>query len=268
VLRRVVEKVTSKISFRRRLPADFGGAEIYVSPSGGLRYLFHSMEKIDPGLCALAKEFVKRGDTVWDVGANLGLFTFVASHFSGPSGRVFSFEPDVWLVQLLRRSSALQPTSSAPVQVVPVAIAESVDLRTFNIASRSRAASFLSGYGTTQTGGVSDQQTVLSVSLDWLAERLPLPDVVKIDVEGAELEVLTGALRLLEKKRPLVLCEVSGERSREVTALLKGRGYRIYDAEISHTQRSEVQLAPWSTIAIPAQQVFTEDASAFRTPRC
>lgn len=259
MLRTFVEKSTRRLSFRRNLPKVFGGADIYVSPSVGLRYLFRSMDTIDPSLCRLAKEFVQEGSVVWDVGANVGLFSFVAAHCSGPTGRVISFEPDVWLVQLLRRSCVVQPISSSPVQVVPVALAESVELRTFNIASRSRSTNYLSGYGSTQTGGISEQQTVLSVTLDWLSERLPLPDVLKIDVEGAELEVLKGGLRLLEVKRPVVLCEVSSERSSEVTQVLKDRGYRIYDGEVSPTERRELEAAPWNTVALAAQQALPAD---------
>jgi hypothetical protein len=107
----------------------------------------------------------------------------------------------------------------------------------------------LSGYGSTQVGGIAEQQTVVSVSLDWLSQRLPPPDVIKIDVEGAELEVLSGALGVLEK-HPVILCEVSSQRSHEVAALLKNKGYRIYDGDVSSAHRQELQAAPWSTVAI------------------
>ncbi len=263
MLRTFIERSTRRWCFRRRLPKSFGGAEIYVSPAAGLRYLFRSMGSVEPGLCALAKEFVHDGTVVWDVGANIGLFSFVAASCSGPRGRVISFEPDIWLVQLLRRSAALPHSSAAAsVEVVPVAIAESVDLRTFHIASRSRSANFLSGYGSTQTGGTAERQTVLSVSLDWLSERLPLPDVIKIDVEGAELEVLRGALRLLDRKHPVILCEVTSQRSRDITALLKDKGYRIYDGELPAAQRPELDAAPRSTIAIAAQHDAPADRPA------
>ena len=244
-----------------------GGAGIYVSPSAGLKYLFRSMNTIDPPLCGFAKEFVRSGHIVWDVGANVGLFSFVAAHLAGPNGRVVSIEPDVWLIQLLRRSASVQSPSSAPVQVIPIAVAESCNLRTFNIASRSRATNFLSGYGSSQTGGVAEQQTVVSVTLDWLAERLPLPDVIKIDVEGAELEVLSGAIGMLEKKHPVILCEVSSERSPQITALLKDKGYRIYDGEVRSAQRQELQAAPWATVAIPAQQCAPADGPAAASQR-
>jgi FkbM family methyltransferase len=208
------------------------------------------MEAVDPSLCNMAKEFVQSGHVVWDVGANIGLFSFAAAHLAGRSGQVFAFEADLWLAQLLQRSVSIQPSTSAPVQIVPTAVANSCDLRVFNIASRSRASNFLAGYGHSQTGGVMARQTVIAVSIDWLAERLPLPDVLKIDVEGAELEVLQGASDLLERKGPVIICEISPERSEEVTALLKRLGYRIYDADARRAERRELARAPWNTVAI------------------
>jgi FkbM family methyltransferase len=253
MLRSFLENATRRSAFRRTLPADVGGARIYVSGSAGLKYLFRSMEFVDPVLCRLAREFVQRGFVVWDVGANIGLFSFAAAHLAGESGKVIAFEPDGWLVQLLRRSASIQPSSSARVQIVPAAVANSCDLRTFNIAVRSRASNALADYGHGHTGGIAEQQTVISLSLDWLAERLPLPDVIKIDVEGAELEVLSGALGLLQRKSPVILCEVCSDRSRDVSELLSSVGYRIYDGEAIPAKRQEIAAAPWSTVAIHAR---------------
>lgn len=217
------------------------------------------MKSNDPILYNLAKEFVKRGHVVWDVGANVGLFSFAAAHLAGPSGRIYSIEPDVWLVQLLRRSSSAQVSSSASVQIIPVAVAEACGLRTFNIASRARSANYLSGYGSPQTGGAAEQQTVVSITLDWLAKHLPLPDVIKIDVEGAELEVLGGGIGVLGEKRPVILCEVFSDHSPQVTALLKSMGYRIYDGGVPSGQRRELQAAPYETIAIAVEQDVAPD---------
>ncbi|HXU38816.1 MAG TPA: FkbM family methyltransferase [Blastocatellia bacterium] len=209
------------------------------------------MKEIDCVLFNLAREFVHKDNVVWDVGANVGLFAFSAAYLAGANGLVVALEPDEWLVQLLRRSSRAQSPVCAPVHAVPAAVAEAVDLRTFHIAARSRATNSLKGYGSTQTGGVAEEQIVVTVTLDWLSERYALPDVLKIDVEGAELEVLRGAEVLLERKRPIVLCETSGETSSEVTKLLLKKGYRIYNGEIPKGERKELRAAPWTTIALP-----------------
>jgi len=249
VIRPIIEKIARRSVFRRTLPASVGGAPIYASGSAGLKYLFKSIDRVDPVLCALATEFVMRDHIVWDVGANIGLFSFSAAHLAGTAGKVVAFEADMWLVQLLRRSETIQPASSAKVTIVPVAIAGTCGLRTFDIAARSRASNSLSGYGNSQTGGIVEQQTVVSVSLDWLSDLLPLPDVIKIDVEGAELEVLQGAQRLLSAKGPVILCEVCEASSIEVTRLLRDAGYRIYDGEAPEPRR-ELNAASWNTVAI------------------
>jgi FkbM family methyltransferase len=209
------------------------------------------MSEIDPGLFNLLKEFVHKDNVVWDVGANVGLFAFGAAHLSGPNGLVVALEPDAWLVQLLRRSSLNLSPLSSPVYIIPAAAARSVDLRTFNLAARSRATSFLDGYGSTQSGGVAEKYTVITLSLDWLSERYPLPDILKIDVEGAELEVLKGATGLLDKKRPTLLCEVSAETSDEVTALLSSKGYLLYNGDLAREDRKQLISASWNTIALP-----------------
>jgi FkbM family methyltransferase len=251
MIRTTTEKLTRKMCFRRRLPDDLGRNPIWVSPSAGLRFLFHRMSEIDPVLFNLVREFVHKDSVVWDVGASVGLFAFSSAALSGSSGLVVALEPDAWLVQLLRRSSLTQSPSSAPVHIIPAAVAQSVDLRAFHLAARSRSTNSLKGYGSTQTGGIAEEQTVVTVSLDWLSERYALPDVLKIDVEGAELEVLKGAEAVFERRRPILLCETSGETQSEVTRLLLSKGYRLYDGEILNRPRKELSSAPWNTIALP-----------------
>jgi FkbM family methyltransferase len=258
VLRSLLEMAVRRTVVRRRLPRANGGGPLYVTGAAGLKYLCRPMSRIDPSLCSLAAEFVQRRSVVWDVGANIGLFAFAAAHHAGPDGQVLAFEPDAWLVQLLRRSASAQHESSAAVEVVPVAVASECDLRTFHLSSRSRATNALSGYGHDGAGavpgGVREAQTVAAVSLDWCAQRRPLPDVIKIDVEGAELEVLTGARDMLAVRRPVILCEVSSRSSPDVTALLKELGYRIFNADAPAASRTELPAAPWSTLAIAASQ--------------
>jgi FkbM family methyltransferase len=210
------------------------------------------MDAVDPVLLRLVKEYVQPGAVVWDVGANVGLFSFAAASAAGPAGRVLALEPDTWLVQLLRKSAPLQPPSSAPVQVVAAAVASALSIRTLCLANRSRAANYLAEFGTIQTGGSCEEQSVVAVSLDWLLESCPAPSVLKIDVEGAELEVLSGSRKLLEAARPTVLCEVCPDSARAVAEFLFGYDYRIFDGEEASPERRALATAPWCTIAVPA----------------
>ena len=83
--RAVLEQISHRLVVRRRLPAPFTAARIYASSEGGLRYLRLRMDQVDPVLLRLVSETVNPGDTVWDIGANVGLFSFAAAVAAGPA---------------------------------------------------------------------------------------------------------------------------------------------------------------------------------------
>jgi len=255
VLRAMLEGLTWSWTFTRRLPAAFGRVPIRVSPSAGLRYLFRSMAQIDPALLRLVAQLVRPGDVVWDVGANVGLWTFAAAQRAGATGQVLAIEADVWLVALLRASSTLQPAASARVTILPAAAMDRAAVATLQIAGRSRSSNALVGFGHTQMGSVRETQTVVGVTLDWLLSQDKPPRVVKIDVEGAEALVLRGGAGLLREARPILVVEVGSESAREVSALLHDAGYKIFDGEMSVelAAQTPVPSAPWTTVAIPRE---------------
>jgi len=251
VLRRGIERLSTRIVLERKLPAGFGDGRISVSPASALKFWHPNLGRVDPSLFNAAHELVRPGDTVWDVGANVGLFTFAAAALTGRAGKVLALEPDVWLTGLLHRTISRDPHSWAGVDVLAVAASDRVGLCHLKIAARGRSSNYL-GEGNSQSGGSRAAQSVLSVTLDWLLSIYSPPDVLKIDVEGAEGLVLKGAARLLAEVRPRILCEVSGSNSEEVTGLLRASGYALYDADQPKVMRNEVFSAPWNTIAYPA----------------
>ena len=251
IIRSIVRGATRDIVFRRRLPAEFQRAPLYVSTSGGLRYLFRSMSAVDPDLLRLVQEFVSLGAVVWDVGANLGLFTAAAASLAGSQGQVISFEPDSWLVRLLQRSARSQPKASANIRVIPAAVAAEVAIREFCIAQHSRSENYLVGHGYSATQSAGERISVMAVSLDWCLERLPAPQVVKVDVEGAEVDVLEGAQRLLDVTRPTFIMEVGPRNTDKVANVFGKHRYAIYDGALPKCDRIPLDRAPWTTIAIP-----------------
>jgi FkbM family methyltransferase len=197
----------------------------------------------------LAAELIRPGDTVWDIGANVGLFTFAAAAAAGPAGQVLAVEPDVQLVSLLRRSAAAN-RAVAPVSVLGTAVADEVGIGRFHVARRNRSTSYLDGFGTSQAGGSREVQIVPTVTLDWLAQRFPLPAVIKIDVEEAEVLALRGAGQVL-RHGVTVICEVASANAAAVGDLLRPHGYQLYDGDLEPARRTPVQAAPPSTLAVP-----------------
>ena len=254
-LRRWAELISRGVVVKRRLPRDFQRLPIYVSPEAVLRYWRRDLEQVDPMLCRMARELVRTGHTVWDIGANVGLFSFCAAALAGPSGNVLAIEPDFWLAHLLTRSAQgilNGRTAAAPVSVLCAAVAASTSIGKFHIAERGRAANHLEETtGSTQAGGERYSHQTVTVSLDFLLDFFPPPSVLKIDTEGAEVKVLHGATKLLRTARPIIWCEVDPANSEAVADLLHEAGYEIYGAALPPSERSPLKRASWDTLAIP-----------------
>jgi FkbM family methyltransferase len=184
---------------------------------------------------------VKAGSNVWDVGANVGLFTFSAAALAARTGFVLAIEPDVWLSHLMNRTRAELPRDQcAPVEVLCVAVSDSSRVSRLEIAARARASSHLmEAAGSTQATGTRGVQPTATLTLDFLLDYFPAPSVLKIDVETHEASVLRGASRLLREVRPAIWCEVSHENSAAVTEILHAAGYELYGAQTTPHPRIE-----------------------------
>lgn len=164
LIRRLTEILLGPVIVRRRLPAIHGGGMIVTSARvGGLKYLFRSAEHWDAQLLNVAQRLVRKGQIVWDVGANAGLFSKAAAYRAGSEGSVLSIEADLDAVKLLNKTCLHRLPGHAAMTVLPVAIGESVGIVRFSISKRARASNSIEGYGSSQTGGVAEVRTLPSV---------------------------------------------------------------------------------------------------------
>lgn len=199
-------------------------------------------------LTSFASRFVRPGAAVWDIGANVGLFTFAAAGLAESTGYVLAVEPDTWLVENLKRSTRLNASRSiAQLDILPIAIGRSARILRFYIANNNRATNYVVGKGSSVTGGPREEALVPTLSLDTLLDHVRAPDVLKVDVEGAEVDVLAGAERVLTEIRPVLLIEVSAIT--EVTSILTEAGYGLFDAD-GDTQ-APIEQCTFNTIALP-----------------
>ena len=127
------------VILKRRLPTEFGGADVFVTPEARLNLWRTNLLKTDPDLFAAVRHNVRAGDVIWDVGANVGLFSVAAAALSGRSGRVIAIEADEWLCGILRRSAKRQQPENARVEVLSVALSGAAGVLPFHIAERGRA---------------------------------------------------------------------------------------------------------------------------------
>jgi FkbM family methyltransferase len=189
----------------------------WIKGSGPNAYWFGTYE-VDR-LRALANA-VSSGAVVYDVGANVGIYSLLASLRAGPSGMVYAFEPLERNLLYLRRHLTLNKVENCV--VLEVAVCNREGTRSFSAASWSSSMAHLSTDGET---------SVPSTSLDncvYGERRFRPPDILKIDVEGAEMEVLEGASRVLTEFHPTIFLEIHGTQLHaDCRAFLLEKGYHI-----------------------------------------
>lgn len=250
ILRRTAEVLSRRSRFRKRLPAEFGKRSIVVSAANQLSVYKPGRAGYDSILLRWAQELVSPGMTVWDVGANMGLFTFPAA---ARGARVRSFEPDAFNQDLLHASRSLNP--DLDVRVIPAAASRVSGFATFNVSQRGRSANGLSHIEQGgDTGGVRQTYDVITVALDAMLEILDPPDLVKIDTEGAEVEVLEGAQRLLHDLRPNWIIEVAGANTEKIWTIMHAADYRCHDAGVPSFPLRESLANVFNALFIPAER--------------
>lgn len=201
---------------------------VKAGPARGLRWIVGSAphgawlgllerDKLTPFVARL-----QSGMTVWDIGANVGLYTLPSARAVGPAGRVVAFEPMPRNLGFLRRHLTLNGLEG----VVVCAVAVSDTTGPLKMAEGDSPSEFHADAG----GSFEVEAVTLD---DWLAERgAPPPDVVKIDVEGSDDAVLRGGARSFAKYRPSIYLALHGERQRRACGeLLASWGYRVTSLE-------------------------------------
>ncbi len=180
--------------------------EWWLHPEVALRGEFAEFETV-----VWLREVIKPGDTVIDVGANVGQMTLEMAYLVGPEGKVFAVEPGPGNLRVLRQHVAANGYSDR-VEIIEAACSDvngqTVELKIYGESTEAVGSghTLMANYDPTETE--LDIPAVLlkvdTISLDWLCAGDLRPNVIKIDVEGAEVLVLRGAQRILELSRPAI----------------------------------------------------------------
>lgn len=166
----------------------------------------------------LFEKIISKGSIVFDIGAHVGFYTLLASKLVGSAGIVFAFEPMPRNLFFLKEHLSLNRCTN--VSVIEAAVSNRTGTTLFDEGPHH------------SMGHISTQGslTVKMVSLDELVLRgeIPVPDYVKIDVEGAELLVLTGAKTLLRSNHPAIFLDTHGhDIHRKCCGFLTSLNYKL-----------------------------------------
>lgn len=169
----------------------------------------------------LLKQIVQPGHTVLDIGANIGVHTIFLAQLVGPGGRVFAFEPQRLIFELLCANVALNRLPHVFVRQAAI-----------GRESSTVKVPYLDPEQLNNFGGLSMQSTgegecVPMLKLDELV--LDSCHLLKIDVEGMERDVLAGGAELIKRCRPFIYVENDrDENSEELIRQLLSMDYRLY----------------------------------------
>lgn len=163
---------------------------------------------------------IKPGMVIWDVGANIGFYTLAFSQLTSPGGFVYAFEP--LGTNFGRLLAHIRLNHLDNVTAVQGALSNADGLMGFDTGPNS-----LMG----RLDANLKQYLLPTLTADGFLARYPqaAPDLIKIDVEGAEGAVLEGAKNLLSTHGPVLLLALHGpEAERQCHALLTELGYACY----------------------------------------
>jgi len=180
----------------------------------------------ESGTQQLLKRLLRPDGVFYDIGANVGFFTLLASRLVGSGGRVLAFEPLPRNIHFLKRH--IEMNSAANVTIVENALGDHNGTACFD-SSRGPSAASISDVG--------DQVQVRTLDSLCASSGIPGPTVLKIDVEGFEMPVLKGAEATIKRYRPSIVLSAHGWKNRDdCLHLLEGWGYHV---EVFHAVERE-----------------------------
>lgn len=202
------------VVFRRLAVGMARGGVEWITPTGVVvrldadYYLNHRhLPDADPMLLCFLSTLRPAKQIVYDVGSYIGMYA-VLTAMQEPTCHVIAFEMSPTSQRLIRRHIALNNVEQQ-VKVISAAVGKESGFVTFEDAPYSPENSIRPDQSRTAGDPAAKLVTVPMISLDDFAcASGHIPSVIKIDVEGAELDVLLGARRLLAQHRPVIFCEI------------------------------------------------------------
>lgn len=199
-------------------------------------FLWENFAHSDTLVFGTFDRLIRPGDVVYDIGANIGLYTRVMHTWFG-AGRIIAFEPMCENFELLQANIALGNIQDQ-VQAFPIALSDSEgeeELQIDDMTSGTAVLSSVSGgeasVGRREFGLPPLSERVTIAMLDRFIERekLPPPNMMKIDTEGAEVKVLLGGRETLKRHRPrLAIALHSDDKAAATIKLLDELGYACF----------------------------------------
>lgn len=231
MIKSFIEKIESSLVTDS---AQVWGGKMFLHPNDAFRlsiYGIHS--KID---FEIFKKYVKKGDSVMDIGANIGYFTLMLAKLVGPTGKVFAFEPDPRNISLLKKN--IETNNYKNIVVIPKAVSNVNQKCTLFTSQTTFGQNRIYEPKKTKNQEYIPIESEVIFLDDYFKTNEEIKNIsfVKIDVEGAEKYVLEGMKNILDLNKNIkIFSEIdldflddAGSNYTEMIEFLERKGFSIF----------------------------------------
>jgi len=191
------------------------GYEIYLNVSESLMMFKRALGRYEPEKFSAIENFMKKGMTFLDVGANKGDFSLFTGKIVGSSGKVIAFEPEPGNCGWIRKSIQINQLSN--IILMEIALSNEDGEKELYLGKKSGWHTLVKGVKNRSEGKINIRTQKLDSLFDSL--NLSCVDAMKIDVEGAEYEVILGGENLIQKFRPTIFMDLHPELGVDVSEI-------------------------------------------------
>jgi FkbM family methyltransferase len=227
ILRNIAYAFLDLVTLKRGITRTINQMKVRF-PAKWSRYYPHDYEAEN---YTFLQQQVKPGMQIIDIGAHIGLFSACSSQLTGPTGKIICFEPTPGTYSILKET--LRLNHCANVTAVQAAVSNKEGNATFYVSSMAGCNS--NSLVENKWGGEPVGYDVQLVTIDSIGSNNSIkPDLIKIDAEGAELDVLKGGVRTFKDHKPVLILGLhpefikqKGDSLEAIWDLLAGVPYKI-----------------------------------------
>ncbi|HKV53115.1 MAG TPA: FkbM family methyltransferase [Candidatus Binataceae bacterium] len=214
----------------------YDGLKLEVVLGSDLSHCLYVDGEIDPNEFSFLAQVLKPGMMVIDGGANEGVYSVFCRSKVGAQGRVLAVEPSMRERMRIERNKSLNGFED--IEILPLALSEQVGSVVLQIAEDEHAGHNTLGHFAASWVHAKREEIVPSATLDGIAaaQGLRSVDLIKLDIEGAELRALRGAEELLRRDHPALLMEVmeetlatQGASASQLLDYVRQFGYSVFE---------------------------------------
>jgi FkbM family methyltransferase len=216
----------------------------------------------EPELQRAVEAFIRPGMIAYDVGANIGYVTLMLTKAVGPQGRVLAFEP---LPQNLERLKANLELNSVTdrVSVMRAAVGDRTGQTQFSVHESTGMGKVVGSAGRAEQYRETIDVDLIDLDTFVFDKGHPVPDLIKVDIEGGEVLALPGMMRVLTTNRPLLFLELHGAQAAQITwETLTKAGYQVHSMQPGYPVVESLSDLAWKAyiVGLPREHQSVNDA--------